>query len=277
MLQRLVRTLRIWLGYFISFAEDPEVRLQESIEEMRNILPKLNYVLVTSRSAVLRLELDQEELKRRESQLLASIQDNVSRGGLDQRQAALLGQIRNDLLENEEEIRVARNAFEEGNIKIEEMKANLAAKIEQRRKAIQDLKGAQALLSAASALESINSYDRHADRSFKETTRRGSAAQSTGSIPMDGRELEEARVSRQIRARGALLEFEDEMKRPPSPIQGVGEAEATEQKKEINESVSGNAPNHARTLSDTPQLEAERNLSEFESEMRRSPAKSPVE
>ena len=51
MFGRLGRLIKSWLGYFISFAEDPEVMLQESIEEMRNTLPRLNQILVTTRAA----------------------------------------------------------------------------------------------------------------------------------------------------------------------------------------------------------------------------------
>ena len=46
MFDRIARVFKSWIGYFISFAEDPEVMLQESIEEMNNTLPKLNQILV---------------------------------------------------------------------------------------------------------------------------------------------------------------------------------------------------------------------------------------
>ena len=55
MFGRLGRMIKSWIGFFISFGEDPEVMLQESIEEMRNTLPKLNQILVTTRATVIRL------------------------------------------------------------------------------------------------------------------------------------------------------------------------------------------------------------------------------
>ncbi len=42
MYARLARLLRAWMGFFISMAEDPEVMLQDAIEEMRTTMPKLN-------------------------------------------------------------------------------------------------------------------------------------------------------------------------------------------------------------------------------------------
>ena len=65
MFSRLARVIKSWLGFFISFAEDPEVMLQESIEEMRNTLPKLNQILVTTRATEIRLEQDLVEAERR--------------------------------------------------------------------------------------------------------------------------------------------------------------------------------------------------------------------
>ena len=41
MFSRLVRVIKSWLGFFISYAEDPEVMLQESIEDGRTTRPKM--------------------------------------------------------------------------------------------------------------------------------------------------------------------------------------------------------------------------------------------
>jgi phage shock protein A len=54
MFSRLARLIKSWFGFFITYAEDPEVMLQESIEEMRNTMPRLNQILVTTRATVLR-------------------------------------------------------------------------------------------------------------------------------------------------------------------------------------------------------------------------------
>ena len=52
MFARLSRLFRAWMGFFISAAEDPEVMLQDAIEEMRMTMPKLNSVLVATRATV---------------------------------------------------------------------------------------------------------------------------------------------------------------------------------------------------------------------------------
>ena len=60
MFARLARLIRAWLGYFISVGDDPEVMLQDAIEEMRTTMPKLNSVLVATRATVIRLEEERD-------------------------------------------------------------------------------------------------------------------------------------------------------------------------------------------------------------------------
>ena len=69
MFARLSRLFRAWMGFFISAAEDPEVMLQDAIEEMRMTMPKLNSVLVATRATVIRLEEERDALLRQDKQL----------------------------------------------------------------------------------------------------------------------------------------------------------------------------------------------------------------
>ena len=62
--------------------------LQESIEEMRNTLPKLNQILVTTRATVIRLEQEKEELERKEKQLVNSIKAALTEGSPESRRIA---------------------------------------------------------------------------------------------------------------------------------------------------------------------------------------------
>ena len=74
MFARLSRLFRAWMGFFISMGEDPEVMLQDAIEEMRITMPKLNSVLVATRATVIRLEEERDQLRRQDKNLTASIQ-----------------------------------------------------------------------------------------------------------------------------------------------------------------------------------------------------------
>src|SRR5688572_20176711 len=130
MFQRLARVIKSWIGYFISFAEDPEVMLQESIEEMRNTLPKLNQILVTTRATVLRLEQERDELSRKEKQLTNSIKAALTEGSPEARKIAEadalgLQQVRQDLTATEEQLIAAKNAFDNAQLTVEDIKTKL--------------------------------------------------------------------------------------------------------------------------------------------------------
>src|SRR6185436_3069386 len=127
MFQRLARVLKSWIGFFISFAEDPEVMLQESIEEMRNTLPKLNQILVTTRATVIRLQQGKEELERKERSLVNSIKAALNEGSPEARRlaeddASTLQQVRQELQTTTEQMNSAQNAFENAQITVEDIK-----------------------------------------------------------------------------------------------------------------------------------------------------------
>src|SRR5262245_48309928 len=113
---RVVRLVKSWVGYFICFAEDPEVMLQEAIQEMRKTLPKLNQILVSTRATVIRLEQEKDESERKERQLVASIQAALKEGSPEARriaesEATTLQQLRQELGATREQLASAQHAF----------------------------------------------------------------------------------------------------------------------------------------------------------------------
>ena len=163
MFQRLARVFKSWIGYFISFAEDPEVMLQESIEEMRNTLPKLNQILITTRATVIRLEQGKEALERREKQLVNSIKAALTEGSPESRRlaeddAASLQQVRQELATTNDQLAAASKAFENAQITVEDIKEKLRQKMEESRKAITESRNASALRNAASAIAELDTY-----------------------------------------------------------------------------------------------------------------------
>lgn len=240
---RLMRVIKSWLGYFISFAEDPEVMLQESIEEMRNTLPKLNQILVTTRATVLRLEQEHEELKRKERQLTNSIKAALTDGSPEARKIAetdalSLQQIRQDLTATEEQLMAARNAFENAQITVEDIKGKLRTKMEQARRAIQESKKAAVLKSAAGALAELDQYGTAstADKYLEEIKQRVAESKAAVEVATGGLDTERIKLERKardIQAQSVLAEFEVEMglKKPdtareaaPFPESGTGQA-----------------------------------------------------
>jgi phage shock protein A len=221
MFDRLARVFKSWIGYFISFAEDPEVMLNESIEEMRNTLPKLNQILITTRATAIRLEQEKEELERKERQLTNSIRAALSEGSPESRRiaeddASTLQQVRQELAATTEQLTAATNAFSNAQITVEDIKQKLRVKIEQSRKAIQESKKAAVLKSAASALTELDQYGTAAttDKYLDEIKQRSAEAKAavevaTGGLDVD--RIKNERKARQLQAQGILSEFEVEM------------------------------------------------------------------
>jgi phage shock protein A len=221
MFGRLGRLIKSWIGFFISFGEDPEVMLQESIEEMRNTLPKLNQILVTTRATVIRLEQEKDDMERKEKQLIASIQAALKEGSPEARRiaeddASTLQQLRLELTASREQHMAASSAFENAQLTVDDIKAKLKNRIEQARRAIHESKKAEVMKSAASALAELDTYGTSAttEKYLDEIKQRvaeskASVEIATGGLDVDRIKME--RKARQIQAQGILSEFEVEM------------------------------------------------------------------
>ncbi len=221
MFDRLIRVFKSWIGYFISFAEDPEVMLQESIEEMRNTLPKLNQILITTRATVIRLEQGKQELEQRERQLTSSIKAALTEGSPEARRiaeddASTLQQIRQELQTTNEQLTAASNAFQNAQITVEDLKQKLRVKIDQSRKAIQESKKAAVMKQAASALAELDAYGVGAtnEKYLEEIKQRAAEAKASVEVATGGLDVERIkteRKARQLQAQSVLSEFEVEL------------------------------------------------------------------
>jgi phage shock protein A len=248
MFGRLGRMIKSWIGFFISFGEDPEVMLQESIEEMRNTLPKLNQILVTTRATVIRLEQEKDDMEKKEKQLIASIQAALKEGSPEARRiaeddASTLQQLRLELTASREQHMAASNAFENAQLTVDDIKAKLKTKIEQARRAIHESKKAEVMRGAANALAELDTYgtaattEKYLDEiKQKVAESKASVEIATGGLDVDRIKME--RKARSIQAQGILNEFEVEMglKKPdavavaaPFPESAPAQAQKTPQ------------------------------------------------
>jgi phage shock protein A len=221
MFSRLARLLKSWFGFFISYAEDPEVMLQESIEEMRNTMPKLNQVLVTTRATVIRLEQELVEAEREEKALVGSIKAALADGSAEARtlaenDAATLQRVRQEVAATREQLEASRSAFENAKLSVEDIKQKLKTKIEQARKAIAESKKAEVMRSAAAALTELDTYgtaataDKYLEQ-IKQKVAESKASVEVATGGLDTERIKLERKARQIQAQSILSEFEVEM------------------------------------------------------------------
>lgn len=221
MFKRLMRVLKSWMGFFISFAEDPEVMLQESIEEMRNTLPRLNQILVTTRATVIRLEEERDALAKKEKSLVASIQAALKEGSAEARKIAeadamTLQQVRQDLTATMEQLEAASSAFDNAQLSVADIKEKLRQKIEQARRAIAESKKAEVMKSAAAALTELDTYgtaataDKYLEQ-IQQKVAESKAAVEVATGGLDTERIKMERKAREIQAASILSEFEVEM------------------------------------------------------------------
>lgn len=236
MWDRFRRMLRSWVGFFISVGENPEVMLQEAVEEMRATMPRLNQVLVATRATVIRLEEERDRLDRQEKELVNSIKAALREGsaaarGVAEEDAAQLQQLRVDLTATREQLLAAQRAFDGAKMSVDALKARLQAKIQECQRALKDRQKAQVMRQAAEAITELQSYgvastaDKFLEQ-IKQEVAESQAAVETATGSLDTATIERERVARKIKASSILEQFESEMgiKRPAAISQSQGGA-----------------------------------------------------
>ena len=229
MFARLGRLFRAWMGYFISVGEDPEVMLQDAIEEMRITMPKLNSVLVATRATVIRLEEERTALRRQDKNLTASIQAALRDGSAEARNVAeqdalQLQQVRVDLQATEEQLAAAQHAHESSQLSVEALKGKLKEKIETCQRALKERQKAKVMKKATDAIVELQSYgvaataDKFLEQIKQEVAESKAAVEvATGSL--DTGAIQRERTARKVKAAGILQQFEVEMGlSSPTPV-----------------------------------------------------------
>ena len=226
MWDRFKRMVRSWVGFFISVGEDPEVMLQEAVEEMRATMPKLNQVLVATRATVIRLEEERDRLEREEKQLIMSIKAALQEGSaaarsIAEEDAAQLQQLRLDLQATREQLMAAQRAFDGSKMSVDALKAKLQAKIQECQRAVKERQKAAVMRQAAEAITELQSYGVASTaekflEQIKQEVAESKAAVETATGSLDTAGIERERVARKIKASSILEQFEAEMgiKRP---------------------------------------------------------------
>jgi len=221
MLDRLGRLFRAWMGFFISMGEDPEVMLQDAIEEMRTTMPKLNSVLIATRATVIRLEEERDQLVRQDKNLTSAIQAALRDGGADARSVAeedaiQLQQIRQDLAATQEQLTAAQRAHEGSQMSVESLKTKLKDKIETCQRALKERQKAMVMKKATDAIVELQSYgvastaDKFLEQ-IKQEVAESKAAVEVATGTLDTKSIEHERTARKVKAAGILQQFEIEM------------------------------------------------------------------
>ena len=224
MFRRVVRLIKSWLGFLISFGEDPEVMLQQAVEEMRSTLPRLNEILISTRATVLKLEGEIRRLVAEDQKLSGSIEGALREGSPSSRTLAedlalRLEEVRETREEAEEQVGTARHAHENAVTTVDELKRRLRDRIELAQKAVEEHKRARLVRQAADALMTLDSYDTGGttDKYVEQVRQRSAEAKAALEIATGSHDLSRIEAERNIRrarARQLLGEFEKKLDAP---------------------------------------------------------------
>ena len=245
MFDRLGRILKSWLGFFISFAEDPEVMLQQSIQEMRETMPRLNQILVQTRAVAIQMEEDEQRLAGQEKRLLAEVKALLSEGSPASREVAedkaiQLNAIRADLASVRDKLEVAQKAHENANVQVDEMKRRLKDKIEEAQRAIQENRRAATMRKASDALLQLDQYGVGAtnEEFLGKIRERSAEAKAAVEIATGGTEVEKIkaeRTARRAQASSLLNDLELEMGIKQPTAESVQQASSVGPRQKVGE------------------------------------------
>ena len=245
MFDRLGRLLKSWLGFFISMGENPEVMLQQSIQEMRETMPRLNQILVQTRAVVIQLEEDEARLAAQEKRLLAEIKALLAEGSPASREVAedkavQLNGIRTDLASVRDKKEAAVKAYETANVQVDEMKRRLKEKIEEAQRAIQESRRADTMRKAADALSQLDSYGVGAtnEEFLGKIRERSAEAKAAVEIATGGAEVDRIkaeRTARRAQAQSTLADLEVEMGLKQPTAESAAQASSVGPRQKVGE------------------------------------------
>ena len=224
MLRRVIRLIKSWFGYLISFGEDPEVMLQQAAEEMRSTLPRLNEILISTRATALKLESETRRLDTEERRLSDSIESALREGSAASRNLAedlalRLQEVRETKDEASSQLVTANQAHQNAITMVDELKRRLREKIELAQKAVEEHKRARLVRQAADALMTLDAYDTGGttDKYVEQVRQRSAEAKAALEIATGSQDLSRIEAERNIRrarAKELLGEFEKKLDRP---------------------------------------------------------------
>lgn len=228
MWNRFKRWARSVFGGAITAVEDPEKILQQNIRDMNDQIPRMNEALVMIAANATLIENRQKDRQAKIDRLTANIKTALQAG---KREIALnyttqLQQLRDDLGNEEQQLRVAREAYQKA-LKVKEaFLQEKRHKIEEVQRAVAKHKQTEWQRKVADAMETFEvagidaTHDEMIERINQEAAQNQARMEmALGNIDAEGLELE--KEARQLEADQMLRQFEMEM--GLTPPEAVGE------------------------------------------------------
>jgi phage shock protein A len=157
MWKRFSRAMRSFFGFFVSSIEDPELILEQNIRDLNDQVPKMNESIAMVRANVTLLEKEnakyQQDIRVLTARVKAAIQSG--RDDIAAQYASKLQMEKEALDRNEQQLSMARQAYEKAMTVKKAFMREKDRKTEEAMNAIRDARRAQWQSKVADAMESF--------------------------------------------------------------------------------------------------------------------------
>jgi phage shock protein A len=157
MWKRFSRAMRSFFGFFVSSIEDPELILEQNIRDLNDQVPKMNESIAMVRANVTLLEKEnakyQQDIRVLTARVKAAIQSG--RDDIAAQYASKLQMEKDALDRNEQQLSMARQAYEKAMTVKKAFMREKDRKTEEAMNAIRDARRAQWQSKVADAMESF--------------------------------------------------------------------------------------------------------------------------
>ena len=234
MWQRFSRMVRSFVGFFVSFAEDPELILQQNIRDMNDQVPRMNESIAMVKANVTLLEKEEAKYKDDMAGLTAKVKAAIqaNRDDLAGGFAAQLEQTKSALARTQGQLATARAAFEKAMTVKQAFMREKERKTQEALRAIADYRRAQWQKKVADAMEQfevagISQTHDEMVRKIEEMTAVNEARMDMAMSNVDQQQIKIEDEAKKLQASELVKQFKIEMGLAPAQASAASAAEKT--------------------------------------------------
>lgn len=245
MWNRFKRSMRSFVGFFISSIEDPELILEQNVRDLNDQVPKMNESIAMVRANVTLLEKENTKYKQEVGELTAKVKAGIqaSREDLAAQYAVQLQEKKGALARNEGQLTTARAAYEKALTVKKVFMAEKERKTQEAMQAIRDARRSKWQSKVADALESfqVGGIDATHDemvRKIEESTAVNEARMQMALEGVDHQRVQIEEDAQKIQAQELVKQFKLEMGMAEAPVANpVAEVGSSGSEKTIGKKV----------------------------------------
>lgn len=244
MWNRFKRSMRSFVGFFVSSIEDPELILEQNVRDLNDQVPKMNESIAMVRANVTLLEKENQKYTAEVRELTAKVKAGIQAGrdDLAGQYAGQLQEKKGALARNEGQLTTARAAYEKALTVKKVFMAEKERKTQEAMQAIRDARRSKWQAKVADALESfqvagIDATHDEMVRKIEESTAVNEARMQMALEGVDHQRVQIEEDAQKIQAQELVKQFKLEMglnePAAPAPVAEVasGSSEKTIGKK----------------------------------------------